>query len=249
VLTPGANPFFFERLVWKGHLVSEYGGQPISQDDSCVMDKLARLQRLMPQWADEWKRHVRFFSQRGSAAGREGKQARPQFKKQGSKTQVQYSLQTLFKTAKLGGFINSSKCGGGGNGTANVQAVLYEGRQFYIATRDIEVGEEILHDYPCLDHHNDGIPSLAWFMKGGLSHDLEVLLADAEELAREGGDDAAVGTGEPVDSEVVDAERGAAAEAEEPARSGGDAAVDMVEAANREEVADAEGGAAEVKAA
>jgi hypothetical protein len=109
---------------------------------------------------------------------------------------VQYSLQTLFKTAKLGGFINSSKCGGGGNGTANVQAVLYEGRQFYIATRDIEVGEEILHDYPCLDHHNDGIPSLAWFMKGGLSHDLEVLLADAEELAREGGDDAAVGTGD-----------------------------------------------------
>ena len=95
-----------------------------------------------------------------------------------------YPLQTLFKTAKLGGFINTSKCAGK-DCNSNVEAVMVDGRQFYVATRDIMPGEQILHDYPALDHHEAADPRLSWFVKGGLSHDLVVLVHDAEKIERD----------------------------------------------------------------
>jgi hypothetical protein len=178
---------FSSTFIAQGHLVAEYGGYEVTPGDKNTKGLLNRLQTLKPSWLHEWKKHVRLFSERASSPGLVGKQSRPQFKKPGSKESVLYSLQTLFKTAKLGGFINSSKCSRT-SCDPNVEAILFEGRQFYVATRDIMPGEQILHDYPALEHHEDTDSGISWFVKGGLSHSLAVLVNDAEEeCARETG--------------------------------------------------------------
>ena len=129
-------------------------------------------------------RHVRYFNERGACPGLTGKQARPQFPPAGAKplrhSPLPFTLQSLLRKGLLGGFINSSRVSGGsGSAGSNVCTVLFEGRQFFISTCHIEVGQEILHTYPELEHHNHTQRDikLDWFMKGGLDHDLDRLLA------------------------------------------------------------------------
>lgn len=136
-------------------------------------------------------RHVRFFNERGACPGLTGKQARPQFPPAGAKplrnsSSLPFTLQSLLRKGLLGGFINSSRVSGGsGSAGSNVSTVLFEGRQFFISTCHIEVGEEILHTYPELEHHHHAQRDikLDWFMKGGLDHDLDRLLIAARARA------------------------------------------------------------------
>ena len=59
----------------------------------------------------------------------------------------------------------------------------YPVRQFYVSIRDIDQGEEIMHNYPYTRAMDDTLESrCAWFRHGGLSHNVFETLEIASKL-------------------------------------------------------------------
>jgi len=137
--------------------------------------------------------------------------ARPQFSTDAHQA-VKYPLRYFFQSHRLGGFINSATTAS----AANVQAVLFPGRsgsaasfhrdfqgntfeyrQFYVATRDIYPGEEILDFYDYDSSHDSSSAQAdesAWYLSRGLSHDVFGLLRAARHASAGSSKAGAAGT-------------------------------------------------------
>lgn len=85
-----------------------------------------------------------------------------------------HTLEHMFKTGCVGGFINCARTREG----ANVVPVMFGKRQLYMASRDIQEGEEILdwYKWPDGDVHEE----YGWYSRKGISHSVEVVLHEAK---------------------------------------------------------------------